>query len=172
MTATIKDISISLITTYKTIEYCNGKYGDFEVIIRKDNGYINVTKLLAKYGKEIAGWHRLIASKIHLEKVCSHLGCARDDLSIELLGGNKTVAAISGTYYHPLLIPQIITWAKPEFGIESSMIVNQFMGQKVLDELRHEKDAVIEKHEATIDDLKKMMAKFHEKQDKTLKNAK
>lgn len=183
MQSTITDIAYSLITTYKTIDYFNGKYGDFEVVIRKDNGYINVTKILSKYKKDITHWKRIKASNIALEKVSSHLGCTEDDLSIEVHGGGNSNTDITGTYYHPLLIPQIIMWAKPEFIIEVSTIVNEFMGRKALETLRHEKDAVIEKHkstidkhESTIDDLKQMVAQqsrdltqFREKTDRQFK---
>ena len=37
----LKDIAFEDINT----EYCYGKYGDFNVIMKKSNGYINATKM-------------------------------------------------------------------------------------------------------------------------------
>ena len=40
-------------------EYGWGKYGNFKVLIRKKDGYINLTKLCRDGGKEFPDWTRL-----------------------------------------------------------------------------------------------------------------
>ena len=37
-------------------EYGSGKYGNFNIIIMKKNGYVNVTKLCKDGGKEFKDW--------------------------------------------------------------------------------------------------------------------
>src|SRR5271167_267750 len=39
-----------------TDNYCYGAYGPFKVVIRKDNGYINTTKLCSSGGKDFYHW--------------------------------------------------------------------------------------------------------------------
>src|SRR3977135_1235830 len=56
-------------------------YGPFRVIMMKDTGYINATKLCSSGGKEYDKWSRLISSHELIQ-------CLEKDLALENTHGN------------------------------------------------------------------------------------
>ena len=110
-------------------------YGDFKVIMMKDSGYINATKLCRDGGKQFKNWFRLDASKELIKALEEHLRHeAPDFMKLEnaeadntcgdqppgipgsrsnalkiVHGGNfhEDGTLISGTYIHALLIPHV-----------------------------------------------------------------
>ena len=139
----IKNIS------YEDIDdiYCKGKYGDIDIIMRKRDGYINATKMcttltnlnkkLAKEknldepgNKQFKHWKTNARAIEEINVVSQMVAIQADQIVIELTGAGN----IKGTYVHPLLIPQIASWASPYFSIQVSIIVNKYMDNKAIEE--------------------------------------
>jgi hypothetical protein len=137
-------------------KYAYGKYGDFKVIIMKENCYINATKLCKEYGKELSNWLRNANSKELIEETekeisVLHIRRTENNKSfITVKGGNNQ--NICGTYVHELLIPHIASWISPQFGIKVSKIVNNFLKNEYINSLK-QKDEKISSLENKLDEL-------------------
>src|SRR3981189_3767996 len=110
-----------------------GSYGVFRVVMMKDCGFINATKLCNDGGKDLKNWYANQSSKDLLRCLATKLG---EDGDIESIFVRKIVKtfnqtnnekAVSGTYYNPLVIPHIACWISPDFAILVSDIVNDFI---------------------------------------------
>src|SRR6266853_1048291 len=53
-------------------DYWLGQYGDFKVVMRKTDGFINTTRLCKDSGKEFCKWSRLEGSKELIAAVTEH----------------------------------------------------------------------------------------------------
>ena len=123
-------------------------YGPFRVIMMKDTGYVNATKLCRSGGKEYKDWVRLKGSQELIQALERNLAlenthdttastlekageqiCAPAFPCKIILTANYTDAdrLISGTYCHPDLIPHIACWVSPAFALMVSKIVNYFI---------------------------------------------
>ena len=95
-----------------------GVFGDFKLVIDKDTGYFNATKLCVAGGKEHRQWSRLEKSKKMVEyyqktrRGNSHVG-----FSFEIKGDNNDNLnkQITGTYVPKELILDIASWISIEF---------------------------------------------------------
>jgi hypothetical protein len=132
-------------------EYGRGKYGDFEVIIMKSNGYINATKLCSNGGKKYKNWSRLQGSQ-ELIKYFQENYKGPDMVFRSIAGGQ--IIEIRGTYVHPDLIPHIASWISPAFAFKVSKIVNNFIVQEYIEEDRKNKQVILEK-ETSIERLER-----------------
>jgi len=148
-------------------EYCYGNYGDFKVIMMKENGYINATKM-CQYISEQTGskktmmhWNEnKLAGELN-EAVSSYIGLSIDELTIQITGGQLTI--IRGTYVHPYLIHHIASWASPKFAVKVSCIITKYFNKKELKEkkklirkqekLIEKKNCIIEEKTDKIDEL-------------------
>src|SRR2546428_5647193 len=115
--------------------YYYGAYGEFKLIINKEYGYINATKLCKDGGKHFFHWNESKASKQLKQVLENHLkenymavdytphnSLTLGDTSIGIPSEvckyvqteNKTEVdcLISGTYCHPLLVPHIASWIR------------------------------------------------------------
>ena len=101
-------------------DYSFGKYGDFKVIIMKENSYINATKICndakTKNGtrKEFRQWKENINANEIINEIVSSIGIPMDEL---LITPKNVSNEIRGTYAHPDLIPHIASWASPQFAV-------------------------------------------------------
>jgi hypothetical protein len=117
----LKDIIYEDITD----EYCLGKYGEFEVIIMKRNGYINATKLCQQGGKQLFHWMELDCARNICKEVSSILITDIHSLKIIIFGGSGNSKRISGSYLHPMLITHVAMWISAKFAaLVSSWIKN------------------------------------------------
>src|SRR3977135_1727995 len=127
-------------------------YGPFRVIMMKDTGYINATKLCSSGGKEYNKWSRLQSSqelinayenKLALENTHDAGTSTLEDTDRQMWRSvtppcktvntdNKTEVdcLISGTYCHQLLIPHIACWVSPDFALLVSEVVNGYITQE------------------------------------------
>jgi hypothetical protein len=154
-------------------EYCYGKYGEFNVIMMKKNGYINATKLCGYISDEIhvkkqfVDWNRTQQAIELIEAVSSSTGYPVDDLTKIITGGQTTI--IRGTYVHPKLIPHIASWASPKFAVKVADIVNKYFNKKSLKKkeklIRKQKQLLGEKDDK-IDELMKKVDKQSEEMEK------
>ena len=121
---------------YESIDenYGFGKYGDFQVIIRKKDGYINATKLCKDGGKELKHWKETQYNTILFQKYTTIIGVDKSTPIMETnISGHLHTR---GTYVHPILIPHIASWVSAEFAIRVSYIVNNFIVREYKEQLR------------------------------------
>lgn len=139
--------------------YSYGKYGNFEVIIMKKNGYINVTKLCnivqTKNGtiKDFREWKKNSTTKALTNEVSAFTGVLLNELFIIPTNVQND---LKGTYAHPDLVPHIASWASPKFAVYVSEIVNKYFIRKALKEKEQEiieKDDKIEKLNGTVEKM-------------------
>jgi hypothetical protein len=123
-------------------EYGWGKYGTFKVLIRRKDGWINVTKLCKDGGKELKHWNENDTSKSLVQVLKSSVGIPTDVLT----GGQDCI--IRGTYAHPFLVPHIASWISPEFAFRVSRIVNDHLVREYREQIREKNtqlDEMVEK---------------------------
>ena len=119
-------------------DYAWAKYGDFKVIMMKENGYINATKLcsdaMIQTGskKPFKNWKANSNTKELIDVISAPAEISAGDLFITITGGKLT--EIRGTYVHPELIPFVASWASVQFAVKVSKIVNEYFTKKVLKE--------------------------------------
>src|SRR3977135_2296241 len=131
---------------YEQIEgnFWYGCYGVFRVVMMKDCGFINATKLCADGGKDLSYWFANQISKELMRCLSMKLGECGDIESILVRKVVKTFnqtdieKAVSGTYFNPLIIPHIACWISPDFAIRVSEIVNHFLLGEYRDRLKEE----------------------------------
>ena len=102
--------------------YWYGMYADFKVIIKRENGYVNGTKLCTDNNKMIKNWLRNAATKILLDKFKEMYPGVLDQI---LIKGGKNVD-VRGTYIHPLLIPSLVSWVSPEYTLHINNVINAY----------------------------------------------
>ena len=102
--------------------YTSGNYCEL-VMMMKENGYINVTKLCKDGGKEFFNWKANKISEIFLDEVSSNLQICKNDILTSIPGCNKPLC---GTYAHPDLVPHIASWISPKFAVKVSSILSEW----------------------------------------------
>ena len=102
--------------------YWYGMYVDFKVIIKRENGYINGTKLCTDNDKMIKNWLRNASTKVLLDKFKVLNPGVVDQI---LVKGGKN-ADIRGTYIHPLLVPSLVSWVSPEYTLHINNVINAY----------------------------------------------
>ena len=102
-------------------KFSKAMYGDIDVIMDIDNGYINATKLCTDKGKNIKNWLGKARSKELIKSFKK-----TDPLYVNVTGDND----LRGTYIHPALIPTIVAWLYPLFDRRVAKIVNNFILNK------------------------------------------
>ncbi|QRI42860.1 N1R/p28-like protein [Cheloniid poxvirus 1] len=115
-------------------QFCYARYYDFDVIVLKDNGFINATKLCELGKKDFKNWLCLDGSKELIEKIKEHNNYYyRTNLTsknmlcviLEIKNTHKYHKHdVSGSYIHPDLVPHIVTWISPSFAVRVSKITN------------------------------------------------
>ena len=108
-----------------------GSYGVFRVVIMKDCGFINASRLCDNGGKELKYWYANQGSKDLLQCLAAKLGessidCVVIRKLVKTFNQTEIEKVISGTYYHPLIIPHIACWISPEYALRVSEIVIDF----------------------------------------------
>ena len=114
-------------------DYGWGKYGDFKVLIRKKDGYINVTKLCQDGGKEFKSWTRNQYSNLLIEEVKSSRGENSPPVIDTVIEG---IGCVRGTYAHHDLVPHIASWISPKFAVKVSRIVNDYIVREYREQIR------------------------------------
>jgi hypothetical protein len=88
--------------------YYWGKYADFEVLVMKENGYINATRLCKDGHKTFQFWLQKQESKDLVAALSKHLGISKLIVSIK-------DQEYRGVYVHPSLIVNIINWVSADY---------------------------------------------------------
>ncbi|AGF85779.1 N-domain protein [Moumouvirus goulette] len=106
-------------------KYSFGQYGDFDVIIDKSNGYINVTKMckFSDNAKEFKAWLRNKSSVLLMDEISKSIGISRKNLTIIKSNGlNNT----RGTYVHPILLTHIAQWFSIDFSVKIGLWIEKW----------------------------------------------
>jgi hypothetical protein len=127
---TIKTLINDLVFENINDKYAWGNYGEFKVMIMKENGYINVTKLCKSGGKEFFKWKENKTSDLFLEEVSSVLRIQRTDLLITVKGGDKNLQMVTDTYAHPSMVHYIASWVSGNFSIKAGFIVAAYFSSE------------------------------------------
>jgi hypothetical protein len=131
-------------------EYGWGKYGEFRVLIRRKDGWVNVTKLCKDGGRELFSWTRLESANSVIVEVERALQICRAQIFEVFHAGSNY--ELSGTYAHPLLVPHIASWISPEFAVKVSRIVNDHLVREYREQIR-EKNTRIDEMARNIEHL-------------------
>jgi hypothetical protein len=144
-------------------EYAYGKYGDFNVMIRKSDGYINATKLCKNAGKRMSNWYSNLANRKLIQEI---LDLGLDKITTHLMYTITTGKLLTrGTYVHPDLILAIALWCSTEYYIKVSTIMKEYH----MDEMRKSNEDLIADNKekaCKIDHMIAMMKKAEAKQKK------
>jgi hypothetical protein len=133
MTITHDDM-LKYITQDIDEDYAYGKYSDFEIIIRKSDGYINATKLCKDAGKFIEDWMFNLENKQLISEI-TKLGTVENMTDTVIIGD----LSIRGIYVHPDLILAIAIWCSTEYYLRVSAIMKNYH----LDEMRKINDQTV-----------------------------
>ena len=134
------------------------------VVIEKDSGYINASKLCVDGGNHLKHWlknkntHALInvwikfmASDFRHDDTANELKDqqagipASPSAALKYINGSQNVKdarVIRGTYLHALLIPHVACWISPVFALKVGEIVNSFIVREYKDELAATQEAL------------------------------
>lgn len=121
--------------------YSYAKYSGFKVIMMKQNGYINCTKMcqyistVTDSKKPFKNWINTTIAKELLDEISLTTDISVVDLMIVITGGR--VPKIRGTYVHPLLVTHIAYWCGPRFAIKISMWIEEWKKHSPENELRY-----------------------------------
>jgi hypothetical protein len=159
----IQDENIKNITFNKIDDkFSRGKYGTFSVIIMNKNTYINATDLCKSVGKRFIKWNENKAKNELLKELSIMTGLNKNELIIYKKDG--TNLKLRGFYAHPKLITHIAIWASTKFALVVSDIVNEFLGNKALDD----RDKLLKKKDDKIDLLRKDISLLNDNNKKLL----
>ncbi|CCU56203.1 N1R/p28-like protein [Mythimna separata entomopoxvirus 'L'] len=108
-----------------------GLFGDFKLIIDKNTGYFNATKLCKDGGKRFKKWLENDRSKELIECFDKDFGSPNSDHQkstyiIESKGTNKLDLLISGTYVCDDLLLSISTWISTDFYKKCNKIIKHY----------------------------------------------
>ncbi|CCU55325.1 N1R/p28-like protein [Adoxophyes honmai entomopoxvirus 'L'] len=100
-----------------------GLFGDFKLIIDKNTGYFNATKLCKDGGKEYKHWYENIKSKELVEYYNKKLSVGipadsnnyKNSIYYVNLKGNNINNIITGTYVYKKLLLDIASWVSKDF---------------------------------------------------------
>ena len=116
-------------------KFAYGKYGDFKVIIMKENKYINASKLCGEHNKLFKNWLRNDENQNLINEVENELGNTKNEAGSLTSEHTKALIILQkecknnlrGTYVHVNLMPNIIKWMnnprynQPEFEIQQKL---------------------------------------------------
>ena len=94
----------------------------FNVLFRKSDGYINVTKLCKDGNKNYFNWKK----SNHSTKLLQAFQKKYPDTELlQLVNGGRNYK-ISGTYAHPDMVSHIASWISEEFAVMISFIIQEW----------------------------------------------
>lgn len=173
MERNIEAITYSIIKgTAKKNTYAEGKLGDFNVTIMKENGYINATKMcnMAGKSKRYVKWKENDKSIDFINFICEKYDIPIKTITIVI---TYDIGEVTGTYVHPRLIIQIASWCSAEFADKVTDIVFDYYAKQALqekDKLLREQAGLLQEKDNDIAELKRMFNEFKEQASKDHKS--
>ncbi|UOX38651.1 KilA N domain protein [Finch poxvirus] len=127
--------------------FCYIKYDAFDLIMMKENGFINATKLCKLGGRNLKHWLENKQSKElvrELENIyevwkIGSLGQNSGKMILEIDGESEGEHQheVAGSYVHQDLIPHIVSWISPLFAIRVYKVINCYVSGKYEFKLKH-----------------------------------
>jgi len=108
-----------------------GIFGDFHLVIDKNTGYFNATKLCAMADKNFFNWKRLAGTKRLISYLEEHQSSSSKDIMYEVRTSNTGIEKqITGYYGQKELILDIASWISPDFYFRcNNIVINYFTGE-------------------------------------------
>ena len=105
-----------------------GLFGDFKLVVDKNTGCFNATKLCNEGGKQFRQWTRLEKSKKLMEYYNRRGNMDGGDIFYEVKGDNRNdeVSKTTGQYVQKELILDIASWISTEFYDKCNQIIIDF----------------------------------------------
>jgi KilA-N domain len=110
---------VDLIQESYNPEYGWGQYGNYQLFIRRSDGYVNATKLCEDNNKDIYNWMILDVTKVLVREMIKLLERSPSKFQ------NHKSKIIQGIYVHPFMVPHIINWIQPSFMITMAELTNK-----------------------------------------------
>ncbi|AZL89569.1 KilA-N domain-containing protein [Megavirus baoshan] len=146
-------------------KYALGKFGDLEVVMMRENGFVNATNLCKKCGKDYKNWNQNSYSKELIKELIKQLssgakkrareksaaGFPAAEVTHTVKGGKLTI--IRGTYVHPKLIIHIASWCSTEYAMKVSDIVTEYHAKEEVEK----RELLLKKKDDKIDKLSKKL---------------
>jgi hypothetical protein len=119
-------------------KYTWANYGLFKLIMMKENGFLNVTKMCDECGKSFFNWKKNKSSKDLIKCLLESLNLhSENDILVIISTGSKHETYLRGTYAHPDLIIHIAMWLSPMFSIYVNFIISSWRKMSVENELSY-----------------------------------
>ena len=112
----INNINSSSVNLFKNLTGNNIVLNNIEVIYRKEDGYINATKLCQAGEKQLRAWKQNDKTKRFLDVLSSTVRILTVELLKQEQGGNGE----RHTWVHPQVAINIAQWISPEFDVQVS----------------------------------------------------
>ncbi|QGM48853.1 N1R/p28-like protein [Magpiepox virus] len=141
------DLSV-IVTDHIDDRFSWVRYDDFEIVVMKENGYVNATKLCILGNKRLSDWLNMESTK-ELIREAEYVNRNWKDKSFYMDGikgvildieSEDYVYEVSGCYIHQDLISHITSWISPLFSLKVSKIMNYYTMSKYERELRYKED--------------------------------
>jgi len=113
---TINSIDNSSFNLFRDLTGKNLVLNNIEIIYRKSDGYINVSKLCKAGGKLFADYNKNKRTEIFLQTLASSMRILIDSLIKYETGSNNE----RSTWAHPQIAVNIAQWISPEFDVQVS----------------------------------------------------
>lgn len=127
-----------IISKHINNKFCYIQYNDLELIMMKDNCFINATHLCLSGGKDFSTWLSLYTSKCLIDILSkTHFPWNIDVNESEGIIKEKSYDTdeykeynVTGLYIHYDLIPHIASWVFSSFAVNLSDIVNKYASNR------------------------------------------
>ena len=132
-------------------KYAWAYYGQFKLIMMKENGYVNATKMCDDSNKKIFHWKENKRSKnlINYLKQSNYIGIPIDPIVTITTCEND----LRGTYVHTDLVLDIASWISEEFYFKTSKIVTEYHNRESREKLEKLHRIALVSHQAEINKL-------------------
>ncbi|ARF02771.1 SWPV1-197 [Shearwaterpox virus] len=116
-----------LVTSNIDEHFCYIEYNDLQLVMMKENGFINATKLCKTKNKNFNSWLLLDETKDLIYKMQhENVNSYQSNLIGVILEMGTENDEIAGSYVHPNLIPHIASWISTSLAEKIYKIMNYF----------------------------------------------
>ena len=106
--------------------YWYAAYGEFNIIMMKDNSFVNATKLCSSRGRDYRNWIR----QDQIKELIKYLPTINEVPYICIKSEFQDI--LNGSYINPLLLPILCNWLSSNFALNvfSKVVNNHFLDSK------------------------------------------